>query len=438
MARAMKDSGVAWIGKIPHGWEVRTLKSVASVNDDVLNENIAADLIIEYVDIGSVSFDKGIEVTQIVEFGNAPSRARRLVKHGDIILSTVRTYLRAIAPIIQPSSNLVVSTGFAVIRPRKNIVFAFIKYSLQDDIFMNEVAARSTGVSYPAINANELMAIQVVIPPIPEQRAIAKYLDRQTVLIDQRLSTLEEKKSVLAELRKATIHEAVTKGLNKNALMKDSGVALVGLVPSHWSAVRFKDVAQLNPSTSLPKLDEIDFFPMEAIGVDGGLTFGQRKPVSQSSGYSQMKNGDVCFAKVTPCFENGKSAIVEGLEFGVALATTEITILRPNKKINRHFLHYRIKGLDFAAGGANEMKGAGGLKRVPERFAAEFVFQLPPLSEQLAIANHLDQQTQQIDAQLATLDEQVRVLKELRKAIIHEAVTGKIDLSGAVSGKENR
>ncbi len=416
--RAMKDSGVAWIGKIPQEWAVYTLKSVASVNDNVLNEDVAADTVIEYVDIGSVSADRGIEFTQAMDFGEAPSRARRLVKHGDTIVSTVRTYLRAIASIVKPPSNLVVSTGFAVIRPRKKIVSEFVAYSLQDDIFMSEVTARSVGVSYPAINATELMAIQIVVPPLPEQLSIADYLDQQTALIDQRLNTLAEKKAVLAELRKATIHEAVTKGLSKAASM------------GHWTTVRIKDVAKLNPLTLLPKLDEVDFFPMEAIGVDGGLALGQRKAVTQAGGYSQMKNGDVCFAKVTPCFENGKSAIVEGLDFKVALATTEITVLRPNKKVSRHFLHYRIKGLDFASGGANEMKGAGGLKRVPERFASDFVFQLPPLSEQLAIADHLDQQTQQFDAQLATLDEQAQVLKELRKAIIHEAVTGKIDLSG--------
>lgn len=208
--RAMKDSGVAWIGEIPLGWEVYTLKSVASVNDNVLNEGVAADSIIEYIDIGSVSADKGIEFTQTLAFGDAPSRARRLVKHGDVIVSTVRTYLRAIAPIVQPPSNLIVSTGFAVIRPRKKVVSEFIAYSLQDDTFMSEVAARSIGVSYPAINANELMSIQVIVPPLPEQRAIADYLDRQTALIDAQLATLAEQARVLKELRKAIIHEAVT------------------------------------------------------------------------------------------------------------------------------------------------------------------------------------------------------------------------------------
>lgn len=353
------------------------------------------------------------------------------VRRGNFVYNKMRMWQGAID---LSSLEGVVSPAYIVLELTSKCIFPkFALYQFKSLLFIEQANLYSYGIvdDQNSLRFCDFKAMTMLCPPIVEQRAIADYLDKQTALIDQRLSTLSDKKTVLTELRKATIHEAVTKGLNKTAPMKNSDVAWIGAVPSHWTTVRFKDVAKLNPPTVLPKLDEIDFFPMDSIGVDGGLTFGQRKAVSQAGGYSQMQNGDVCFAKVTPCFENGKSAIVAGLEFKVALATTEITVLRPNKKINLNFLHYRIKGLDFATGGANEMKGAGGLKRVPERFAADFVFQLPPLPEQIAIANHLDQQTQHIDAQLATLDEQAQLLKELRKSIIHEAVTGKIDLSRA-------
>ncbi|MDD4913344.1 MAG: restriction endonuclease subunit S [Sideroxydans sp.] len=369
----------------------------------------------------SVSTYTGVKPRrEMLDSEDALSRADSLVDYkkcfpGDIVINTMLAWNGSIG-----LSNYtgIVSPAYAVYQLRKGFEARFVEYLLRSDATLIKIRAESRGINDARLRLypDSLFAIQFGAPPLPEQLAIADYLDRQTAQIDQRLATLAEKKTVLAELRKATIHEVVTKGLKATSM-------------DHWTTVRIKDVAKLNPPTLLPKLDEVDFFPMEAIGVDGGLTLGQRKEVTQAGGYSQMKNGDVCFAKVTPCFENGKSAIVEGLDTKVALATTEITVLRPNKKISRHFLHYRIKGLDFASGGANEMKGAGGLKRVPERFAADFVFQLPPLSEQLAIADHLDQQTQQFDAQLATLDEQARVLKELRKAIIHEAVTGKIDLS---------
>jgi type I restriction enzyme S subunit len=97
-----KDSGVEWLGEVPEHWEVKPLKSIASFNDEVLPESFSADEEIEYVDIGSVSLAGGIERTETMGFGDAPSRARRKVRDGDVIASTVRTYLKAIAPVVSP------------------------------------------------------------------------------------------------------------------------------------------------------------------------------------------------------------------------------------------------------------------------------------------------------------------------------------------------
>lgn len=422
MARAMKDSGVAWIGKVPQEWIVKRMKDCYISNSRRQPNNTVLSLSYGKVIVKDMDEKKGVTPESYDSYQG--------VLQGDVILrlTDLQNDQKSLRVGRATTSGIITSAYLCV--SSHMIDNRYSAYLLHDVGDIQKVFYGLGGGVRQSMKFADLAELLFPLPMKAEQLTIADYLDRKTALIDQRLNTLAEKKSVLAELRKATIHEAVTKGLHKTAAMKDPGVTWVGAVPSHWTTVRFKNVAKLNPPTVLPKLDEIDFFPMDAIGVDGGLTFGQRKAVSQAGGYSQMQNGDVCFAKVTPCFENGKSAIVEGLEFKVALATTEITVLRPNKKINLNFLHYRIKGIDFAEGGANEMKGAGGLKRVPERFASDFVFQLPPLPEQIAIADHLDQQTQHIDDQLATLDEQAQVLKELRKAIIHEAVTGKIDLSG--------
>lgn len=104
------------------------------------------------------------------------------------------------------------------------------------------IESEARGTTFQEISGVNLGRLHITAPPLPEQLAIADYLDRQTALIDQRLATLAEKKVVLAELRKATIHEAVTKGLNKNAPMKDSGVAWIGEIPQGWGVVRFKDL----------------------------------------------------------------------------------------------------------------------------------------------------------------------------------------------------
>ncbi|GAA3707951.1 hypothetical protein GCM10022421_13580 [Oceanisphaera sediminis] len=124
-----KDSGVEWLGEIPAHWEELPLKYLSSCNDDVLLETTDPDFEFEYIDIGSVSAVKGIAKTESVKFGKAPSRARRVVRNGDIIVSMARTYLEAIAPITEAHDGMVASTGFAVIRPsRLDSSFAVVLY----------------------------------------------------------------------------------------------------------------------------------------------------------------------------------------------------------------------------------------------------------------------------------------------------------------------
>ena len=180
-----KDNNVQGLGKVPSHWRVLPLKTVSTHNDDVLIEATAPDAEISYVDISSVDGVNGIKTKESMLFSAAPSRARRLVKHGDVIVSTVRTYLKAIARIRDPEDNLVVSTGFAVIRPRSELTPDFLGCLVFASYFVDQVIARSTGVSYPAINASELVAISVPVPPLKEQIAIASFVDRETAKIDE-------------------------------------------------------------------------------------------------------------------------------------------------------------------------------------------------------------------------------------------------------------
>ena len=115
---AYKDSGLAQLGKVPVDWSISPIKCATSFNDDVLAENTPDEYEIEYVEISGVNDVQGVDATEFYKFKDAPSRARRRVRDGDVIVSTVRTYLKAIASIKDPPENLVVSTGFAVIRPK--------------------------------------------------------------------------------------------------------------------------------------------------------------------------------------------------------------------------------------------------------------------------------------------------------------------------------
>jgi type I restriction enzyme S subunit len=204
-----KDSGVEWLGEVPAPWDVKPIKAVASVNDEVLAEATDAETQIEYVEISDVQAGAGIKGSTSYSFGEAPSRARRLVRDGDIVISTVRTYLRAIAQIENPPENMIVSTGFAVVRP-KLCSSRFLGYAIQSEAVISKIIAHSTGISYPAINANELVKISLAIPPQVEQANIAKFLDRETARIDNLVTESKSGISLLQERRSALISAAVT------------------------------------------------------------------------------------------------------------------------------------------------------------------------------------------------------------------------------------
>lgn len=206
----MKDSGIDWLGEIPEEWKLKRLKYVATVNDDALGENSDPEYEILYVDISSVDSINGITHKEAISFEEAPSRARRIVKDGDIIISTVRTYLRAISPVKNPEKNLIVSTGFAVIRPKKDLTSGFAAYALRSQYFVDSVVSNSVGVSYPAINACELMTLKIDLPSLNLQYEIATYLDHETGKIDSLISKIQLSIEKLREYRTALISAAVT------------------------------------------------------------------------------------------------------------------------------------------------------------------------------------------------------------------------------------
>lgn len=187
------------------------LKHLASINDDVLDENVDVDFEMQYIDIGNVDSSGRISELMSYRFKDAPSRARRLVRDGDVIISTVRTYLQAITQIHEPPDNLVVSTGFAVVRPfQDRFDTRYCRYALREPAFLAEVEKRSVGANYPAINAIDLADIPIPIHPLPQQRAIADYLDRETVRLDALAVRIERTIALLKERRTALIAAAVT------------------------------------------------------------------------------------------------------------------------------------------------------------------------------------------------------------------------------------
>ncbi len=243
-----KESGVQWLRQVPGHWEVKRLKYSATINDEALPETTDPDFEFSYVDIGSVNPVEDITNMETMTFENAPSRARRKVAPGDTIVSTVRTYLRATAPILESAETLIVSTGFAVIQPRK-LLSGFLAYALRESSFVESVVARSTGVSYPAVNASEIGDIAIPLPSEDEQTAIADFLDREMGRIDTLVAKKRRLIALLKEKRTARISRTVTCGLPADAArefglephtrFKDSGIEWLGQVPEGWEVLPF-------------------------------------------------------------------------------------------------------------------------------------------------------------------------------------------------------
>lgn len=203
----MKNSGVEWIGMVPEHWEVKKLKFVVTCNDDVLDEKTPKDTVIRYVEISDVDSVNGVKNFTEYEFKNAPSRARRITKVDDVIVSTVRTYLKAIARI--KDDDLIVSTGFAVLRA-KDIDVDYLAYCSLSQYFIDDVISESVGVSYPAINASQLVNIKIALPGINEQKEIADYLNQRCAEIDKQIGTMTRQIELLREYKQSLITEVVT------------------------------------------------------------------------------------------------------------------------------------------------------------------------------------------------------------------------------------
>lgn len=441
-----KSSGVEWLGDVPEHWCVRRLKYFASINDEALAETTAPDFGLSYVDISGVDPVMGIVATEDLVFEDAPSRARRIVRDGDTIVSTVRTYLRAIAPIRKPQISLIVSTGFAVVRPR-SVEPEFMSYALRENGFVETVVARSLGVSYPAVNSSEIATIPVPLPSPDEQHAIADFLDSETAKIDTLVAKKHALIERLREKRMALISRTVTRGLPPDAAsaagldpsprMKHSGVDWLGDVPEHWDLkplrylVRFQGGATPDKGNDeywdgdIPWVSPKDMKRSRIVDAEDHISFDGL----QSSPLAMVPAGAVLI-------------VVRGMilahSFPVAIAEDALTInqdmkaLNCGKRVDPEFLFWVLSGLSRTLVLLAD-ESAHGTKKLETGVLAKLQIATPSLDEQRKIAEFLERETAGIDRMVTTVETAIERLQEYREALITAAVTGKIDLREAVA-----
>ena len=432
-----KPSGVEWLGEVPEHWQVKPLKTITSINDEVLPESLSPDYEIEYVDIGSVSLANGIEKTEAVPFGDAPSRARRIPRDGDVLVSTVRTYLKAIAPVVNPPSNLVASTGFAVVRPRHELEPEFLKYALQEEHFIQQVISRSTGVSYPAINASDVAKISLNLPGSSEQLAIAAFLSHETAKIDALIAEQQRLIELLQEKRQAVISHAVTKGLNPTAPMKDSGVEWLGQVPEHWEILELKHLKKGGTSITYgivqagPHIEDgIPYIRTSDMAGDRLMVEScQRTSIAIDEAYARSRvfEGDLVVAI--------RATVGKVLEVPVELDGANLTQgtakFSPGSTVSARFVKYSF-GADYCQAQIMfSAKGATFLE-ITLDVLRRLRLAIPPLAEQQEIVNYLEGATGRMGYLLASAQQTIYLLQERRSALISAAVTGQIDVRGLV------
>ncbi|NKR80677.1 hypothetical protein GS491_26525 [Rhodococcus hoagii] len=203
-------------------------------------------------------------------------------------------------------------------------------------------------------------------------------------------------------------------------------------IPDHWQVVKLRHLLKVNPSvpeTLRANGDEmVTFLPMEAVGEDGSLDTTRARPIRELlTGYSYFANGDIIMAKVTPCFENGKVAIIEALPSTDGFGTSEVTTLRPGHDLDQRFLGYLVRSDRFRQSSIAAMTGAGGLKRVPDEHVRSFQTGLPSVAEQYGIVDFLDRETAKVNALIDKQEQLIATLREDRAATITQAVMKGLD-----------
>lgn len=406
-----RECGVEWLGHIPSNWEVKRLKEISEINRRTLSDNTEPSYEFKYVDIGSVTYGVKGFATEQITFDSAPSRAKRVVKKGDTIISTVRTYLKAITSIDEDYSDLVVSTGFAVISPNKKIFNKFCSYLLTSDLIVNKICALSKGVSYPAINSSVIGDLFFLIPNYATQRAIANYLDIKTAQIDKEIELLAKKNTKYSNLKESLINEIVTGGLDKNVTVKDSGIEWIGMVPEHWEVKRVKELFDISRGRVIAQTELID---------DG------KYPV-----YSSQTKDNGCLGHIDTFDYDGEyiTWTTDGVNAGTVFlrsgrfnCTNICGTLKLNKK--RNYIGYLTYSLQVSTKHNKRIDTNGAKIMSNEMMFIKIT--IPPYAEQKAIADYLDDKITHIDYITETIKIQIEKLKELRKTLINDVVTGKI------------
>ena len=418
-----KESGVEWLGRVPEHWGVKGLKHFTSL--DMGQSPASEDCNMEG---HGTPFLQGC-----AEFGEEHPAPRvfcelptKIAAAGDMLFS-VRAPVGRVNVADQPYG---IGRGLCGVRPSAACSPRFLLFSLHQTVAA--LRAVSTGSTYEAVSVDQLGSVRCPLPPYSEQEIIATFLDHETAKIDALIAEQQRLIELLQEKRQAVISHAVTRGLNPDAPMKDSGIEWLGEVPEHWCLKRLKHVSPfltvgivVNPSSYVA--DEGLPFIYGGDIREGVIDWANSRRISPDSSALQAKTrlrtGDLLMVRVgapgvtavvpSEC-EGGNCASVMLIRQGEFSSDWLCSVL------NTRLVRFQVEVVQYGA--AQEQFNIS--------HAVNFWIPVPPRLEQDAIAQRLRNANEETDSLIAAADDAIALLQERRSALISAAVTGQIDVRG--------
>ncbi|NVO12301.1 MAG: restriction endonuclease subunit S [Bacteroidales bacterium] len=389
-----KDSGVDWLGEIPEHWEVLKLKHIFFEKKKKTNYDL---------NCGSISFGK-VVTKDDEKIPEATKASYQEVLKGDFLINPLNLNYDLISLRIALSEiDVVVSSGYIVINNLLEISKSYFKWLLHryDVAYMKLLGSgvRQT-ISFNHI-ANSLLAF----PPIHEQAAIATFLDRKTTQIDQVIAQKERMIELLKERRQILIQNAVTRGLNSNVKMRDSGVEWIGEIPEHWGVKALKYIANLQSGETI----SAEKFVAEGYPVYGGNGF---------RGYASYYTNDGEFALI-----GRQGALCGNVNYAVGkfFASEHAIVVYPFNGESFIWIGEAIKVADF-----NRLSQSAAQPGIAVSVIKNVLFPYPPISEQYSIAKYIERISDKVATATSLKEREIEKLKEYKAALINSAVTGKI------------
>ncbi len=376
-----KDSGLEWLGIVPEHWEILPFKRGVSINNGR--------------DYKHVQSEEGYPV---IGSGGQFAFASDYLYDGEVILLGRKGTIDK--PRYFNGRFWTVDTMFYAI-PNQKCIAKYMYYQALTIPF----SLYSTDTALPSMTQTDLGNHLMCFPPTFEQRAIASYLDQKVGKIDTLISEKEKMVEDLKAYRSSLITETVTKGLNKEVKMKDSGLEWLGMVPEHWGILPFKRGVSINNGRDYKHVQSEEGYPV--IGSGGQFAF--------ASDY--LYDGEVILLgrKGTidkPRYFNGRFWTVDTMFYAI-----------PNQKCIAKYMYYQVLTIPFSLYSTDTA-----LPSMTQTDLGNHLMCFPPTSEQRTIASYLDYKVGQIDALISELEHQLSDLKSYKSSLITEAVTGKIDL----------